>query len=312
VPRVGELQAGGQEGRPNVLLAIHEDAGRDQVSVRSELRTKRISQVDEHVRNQVGEDEVVWSASTRQRADMGLQPIANGIARRVCHRCIDRDRIGVEGVDARRTELGCRDREDPRAAAHVEDGRPVHESTVGERFQRDEAETRRRVMAGAEGPAGVELDDDLVGARPVRTPRRLDDEPLANRQDRKVFLPGLGPVGLMNGPRAEFADGSQPECLEVAERLLGSADRRRGRAVVARRDIGADDRRPSGIDPGAETLVDELEGGLDAGPTGREPPKDLADRLDRLGIGFDRQFQPGVVRRWRLGASRECRPCRWP
>jgi hypothetical protein len=83
----------------------------------------------------------------------------------------------------------------------------------------------------------------------------------------------------------------------MPERLghLPDGSRRRGR--VPRRDVAADDRGLRRIDPGAEPLVDELEGRLDARAPGRDATDDLADGLDRLRVSLDRQLQPGGLLR---------------
>src|SRR3954465_7142087 len=63
------------------------------------------------------------------------------------------------------------------------------------------------------------------------------------------------------------------------------------------RHVGANRCRASRIDPGAEPLVDELERRLEGGATGGDPTEDLADRLDGLRGGLDRQLQPGAAAR---------------
>ena len=75
----------------------------------------------------------------------------------------------------------------------------------------------------------------------------------------------------------------------------GLADGQPGGGPIAAGQVGPDDRRLVRVDPRAEALVDQLEARLDAGPARGEARQDLADRLDRLEVGPDRQLDPGVA-----------------
>ena len=148
--------------------------------------------------------------------------------------------------------------------------------------------------SGPERHPGIECQDDIARSSPVASPGRADDETSSDPHHREVRLPGVSPVGLLDQPGPELPDRAQPERLEVAERLRHLGDRSSRDGPVARRHIGPDDGRPSRVQPGAEALIDQLEGRLHGGPAGRRPTEDLADRLDRLDIGFDRKLQPGA------------------
>ena len=210
--------------------------------------------------------------------------------------------IGI-GVDAERAsrprDLTAAIARIPDAAADVEDAGARQSPAVGDRLDAGEAQPGRRMQAGPEGHARVEGEDDVVGLAAVTPPGRPDDEPPADPHDREVRLPGLGPVGLVDDPRPELADRPQAERLEVTERLGGLGDGPLRGRPVARRHVGPDDRRPGRVDARAETLVDELERRLDARAAGRDPAEDLADRLDRLDVGLDRELEPARPRRRR-------------
>ena len=160
--------------------------------------------------------------------------------------------------------------------------------------------------AGPERHPGVERKDDVAGRAPVAAPSRADDEPAADAHHREVRLPCLGPVRLVDDARPQLPDRPQPERLEMAEGGGDLGDGRvRGRAVP-RRQVCPDDRGPARVEPGAEALIDQFEGGLDRRATLRRPTEDLADGLDGLDVGLDRQLEPGAgvgARRGRPGPA---------
>src|ERR1019366_2766276 len=80
-----------------------------------------------------------------------------------------------------------------------------------------------------------------------------------------------------------------------AKRVTALTPGQPGGGPVAAGQVGPDDRRLVRVDPRAKALVDQLEAGLDTGPARGEPRQDLADRLDRLEVGPDRQLDPGVA-----------------
>jgi len=90
---------------------------------------------------------------------------------------------------------------------------------------------------------------------------RIDLQPPADPQHRKVALPRLGPVGLANGPRLELADRPESEGLQVPQgrgRLgdRGPPERRIALADLAKRPV---DRFPDEIAPVARFAPDERE-----------------------------------------------------
>ena len=147
---------------------------------------------------------------------------------------------------------------------------------------------------GPERHARIQREDDVAGLAVMAPPGRPDDQPLPDAQDREVGLPGFGPVGLVDDPDPELADRAQAERLEVAERLGHLGRGTVGGRAVAGGQVGTDDGRPGRVEPGAEALVDQLERGLDRRPAGSRPAEDLADRLDRLDVGLDRELEPGA------------------
>ena len=105
------------------------------------------------------------SASERRRA-------ASCRRRRRSPRCsfrrLDRRLVDVDADDRLVAELARRDREHARAAADVEQARPL------QRLDQLEAELRRRVRTGSEREPGVDHDRHETGRGPL--PRRPDPE----------------------------------------------------------------------------------------------------------------------------------------
>ena len=180
----------------------------------------------------------------------------------------------------------------PRAAPDVEDARAGERPRSASASSAGQAQPRRRVQAGPERHPRVEGEDDVVRPRSVPAPGRPDDDPPTDAQHREVRLPGVGPVRLVDDARPELADRPQPERLEMAERLGHLRDGPSAAAAVARGHVGADDRRPRRVDPRPEPLLDEVERRLHGRAAGRDPAEDLADRLDRLEVGLDRELEP--------------------
>ncbi len=156
--------------------------------------------------------------------------------------------------------------------------------------------------------ARVEGEDHIVGRATVTPPRRPDDEPPADPQDREVRLPGLGPVSLVDEPGLQVADRAQPERLQVAERLGHLGHRPVCRGPVARRHVRANGRGPARIDAGAEALLDQIERGFHRGAAGCDAAQDLADRLDGFHVGLDRELEPRARRALVAPAGRHPRP----
>src|SRR3954465_1618410 len=107
------------------------------------------------------------------------------------------------------------------------------------------------------------------------TPGRTDDETLPDAHDREVGLPCLRPIRLVDDPRPELADRTQPESLQVSERGRDIGDGPGGRRPVACWHVGTDRRRPGRIDTRAESFLDELERRLDRRPPRCRPTEDL-------------------------------------
>ena len=115
----------------------------------------------------------------------------------------------------------------------------------------------------------------------------------ADAQHREVLLPGLGPVLLVDEARLELADVAQLERLQMAEvapRRLDGARVDGGRIIG--RDVAADDGRPRGVEARGKALVDELEGASTDDSARAHARQDLADLLDGLLVGADRQLEP--------------------
>ena len=155
---------------------------------------------------------------------MDLQPISDAVAAGVVerrHQCL---RVDVEGERLSRTELDCGECEHTGAAAvvdHHAGGRRMCIEVL-------ETEPRGRMRAGAEGEAGIELDDDGVRLVDPHV-RGLDPQPLAELHRFEVAQPFALPDLFLYGPQLQpfgvTADlGCEEQQLCGGERL-GFEDR---------------------------------------------------------------------------------------
>src|SRR5450759_4545129 len=143
-----------------------------------------------------------------------------------------------------------------------------------------------------ESHARVQRQNHVAGERPVAAPRGANDHAPPDSQHREMALPRLGPVFLANEARLQLADGPQSEGLEVAQGSRSSADGGLDVRRIAAGQVSPHDRRFGRIHDRAESLVGETEARLDARATGREAGQYLADGLDGLDVGGDRQLNP--------------------
>ena len=120
-----DREPGGPERVRDLALAVGEDPRRQEQAARPELVAERRGKRDQQRRDEVGEDDVERPLAARQRALPGADPAGEPVAPGVRDRRLDRDRVDVDAQDAGRAEAGRGDRQDPRAAADVEDARPV-------------------------------------------------------------------------------------------------------------------------------------------------------------------------------------------
>src|SRR5260221_1183182 len=151
------------------------------------------------------------------------------------------------------------------------------------------------MQARPERHSRVQRKDHIACLTLVATPGWPDDQPATHAEDRKVRLPGFGPVRLVDDARPKLTDRPEAEGLEVAKRFGHLARRPLSGVHVASRQVGAHDRRPRWIDCGSEPFVDELERGFYGCATRRRSTEDLADGLDRLDIRFYGELEPGTA-----------------
>ena len=288
-------------------------------SRRAQLGVQCGRERDEHAGDEVGEDDVERRAR-RSGASLGARRsgASSRLRRGVRDGRFDGDRIGVDTEGRRCAELECGDRQDARAAADVEHAGPVDAGRVGDTLERGQAQAGRRVQARPERHARVEREHDVVGSAAVSPPGRADDEPPPDAQDREVApsRPPPSPPRARSGSAARrSAAGRTPGDGRAPRRPRPRRPRPRPRRAPGT--YAANHGRPARIDPGAESLVDEVERRLDGRAAGGDPAEDLADRLDRLEVRLDRELQPGpgrparrVVRAPTSPTGRACRGCR--
>ena len=140
---------------------------------------------------------------------------------------------------------------------------------------------------------GSSADDNLVVGRRVLAPRRPDDEAAADAQHGKVLLPRLGPVLLVDDARLELADVAQLEGLQVAQVAPRRRRRRRARRAGRSPHVTAHDGRPRDVSSRVESPSSMSSKGASTDDAARaDPRQDLADLLDGLLVGADRQLEP--------------------
>ena len=96
--------------------------------------------------------------------------------------------------DARRAQFRRRNGEDPRPAPHIGDYLPRCQV----RLDHGQSESRRDVAPGAEGSAGVQVDDDSARGWGLVDPCRLDEKALPHLDGTRVLSPPVDPVLLLD------------------------------------------------------------------------------------------------------------------
>ena len=152
------------------------------------------------------------------------------------------------------------DRQDPRAAADVEHAGAGEHAPIGERLDPGQAQPGRRVEAGPEGHPGVEREHDVVRLRAGGVARSAGS-PAAGRRAGPGSAPSRPPPSPPRGPSRVRSSpiGRSPNAWRWPSAASTSATAASAAARSRAGHVGADDRRPRRVDPGAEALVDELE-----------------------------------------------------
>jgi hypothetical protein len=135
------------------------------------------------------------------------------------------------------------------------------------------------VETGAERHPRIEGDGDRAFLLRVG-PGRTDEEPTdVDRRDRR--LPRLEPILVVDRADGEFPDRTEPERLQVAERVARVGDLREGIDVL-------DEVRLHEV-IGAAARRDRK---LDRDPVVAVATQDLAHRFDRLRVGGNGDLEP--------------------
>ena len=203
------------------------------------------------------------------------------------------DRIGVDAERRRGTEPHRGDRQDPRAAADVEDRAALDRRRRSARLSSAARHSRvvgwrpvPKAMPGSSASttsSGAAAWRRHVGRMTSRRPTRSTGKCRFHASPSRPRRSGASSARRSAAGRTP-ADGPGP--VSLPRRSV------RPPAGSLASHVRADDRRPCRIDAGAQPLVDELEPGFHARAAGRNPTEDLADRLDRLGVGLDRELEP--------------------
>ena len=149
------------------------------------------------------------------------------------------------------------------------------------------------MQPGAERHSGIELDNDIAITGLIVAPRRLNDDAPADVLDRKVLLPSLGPVLLVDQARREIANRAKPERLQMAQVGPNAINSALGNAAICSRDIPAHRHRLRRVDNGSKAIIDERERRLDRHAARAHARQDLAHLLHGFLIDAYRELQPG-------------------
>src|SRR5260221_9862538 len=139
--------------------------------------------------------------------------------------------------------------------------------------------------AGAEGNAWVERQHDRVARVDVGPGRAHQERSDADRLERR--LPGLEPVLVLDLLDQQVADRTEPERLQMAERVAHAAH-------TDARDVVVDE---VGLHEVQRVSLERL---LDGDAVVADPAEDLAHRFDRFSVRGYRDLEPadGLGLRW--------------
>ena len=230
--------------------------------------------------------------AARQRALPGRDATADVVPGGVRARRLDGDRVGVD-ADGRRRRPAARPRATGSRSRSPRRGRAGRRPRPGPRAARAPRDTA--AWSGA-GPSRRPC-PDRGPPRRHRGVARARATSAGSRSAARRGAPGSAPsTPRPSRPRGRPASSAR---RSAAARMPGGgrAPRSPPRSPAPtrprrRREIRPDDRRPRRVDARAEPLVDQLERRLHARPDRRHPPQDLADRLDGLDVGRDRELEP--------------------
>ena len=192
--------------------------------------TSASASVDEHRRDQVGEDDVERPVAAGDAPLAGRDPRARaGSAAR--SRGVASTAIGSTSTreDLAGAQQRGGDRQDPGAAARRRGPGRRRASSAPRPPSASSAARHSRVVGWSPVPKaipGSSASTTSSGCAAMPPPCRPDHDPPADPQHREVRLPGVRPVGLVDDARRQLADRPQPEGLEMAELALGAVDGR--------------------------------------------------------------------------------------
>ena len=224
VPAADELEARTPRAPPHLRLAVDEDARRDQRAAGDDLGGER----GPRARRACPRSGWRGRGRTGPRS-VGIEPSRARIRfpTRLWRALASVASMAIGSMSTPRArvapELDRRDREDPRAAADVEDAaeRPAIRA-------RPRAPARHsRVVGWSPVPKAIPGSRSMTTSSPARWCRRqlgLITSRRPSGSTWKCCLPRLGPVGLVDDARPQLADRPEAERLEVPERRLDGRD----------------------------------------------------------------------------------------
>ena len=168
------------------------------------------------------------------RPELARHVHGDAVRRRVLPGRLERHVVDVDRGHRREPELGGSDGEDARAAADVEQAARLQV------LQELEAETCRRVRAGAEGAARIDDDGDFVRRRLF--PRRADPQTADGRavmERAPPVLPALGDVVDRDDVEAErrFLGVDGVGAVELLDALREDVEQERELGLAADDDV---------------------------------------------------------------------------
>src|SRR5262245_33472393 len=204
------------EGRADVVSLFAQNAGDDESAFRFEDLGKFGRERDDHVRCQIGQNQVELLAVIRTEfVDFDFNLIRHAIDGGVFKRDFDGFGVEVEADDARSgVELDGSNGENACARSDIEE-RPA----LPVFFEHLKTPARGLVRACAEGHSGVDLDHDAVSvSRLIASPRRADENAPAYGDWLIALLPFGQPILIGDGQARDSAqrEFGQANHLQVA------------------------------------------------------------------------------------------------
>src|SRR4030067_1087300 len=157
------------------VALFRQDPGKNQPASPLHPGGDFLLEIDEDLREDVRQDEIVSSLHARKRRRGGIEPVLHAVDPGIFPGDLNRLRVDVDPHCARRPQACRGNPEDPRAGPEIQHPEGQRGGVEG-LFQKLEAHPRRLVRPGAECLAGVDGEAAPSGEGRLRLPRRRPGE----------------------------------------------------------------------------------------------------------------------------------------